>query len=224
MYNRNMKDQVFSTPSITSKLPEFLTTVTPLSKFIAMTLFIILPFVGFYFGYKYGQLTLPLLLPIPTIFPKPTISPNISTWKTYTNPKYGYSIKYPPNLQPITYPGDVSTHFFNKTTNPEATYVSEQSFNIDVLDNPNKLPFHTWLDTSSLYEPYMKSSADVKEISIGGKTWYTSNDSTTGLLGLPPNIEFRWFYSNGGKVYLFSNEAFRDDKTTLLILSTFKQP
>jgi hypothetical protein len=37
-------------------LPRQLTTVTPLSKTIAVLLFIFLPFVGFYLGMKYQQL------------------------------------------------------------------------------------------------------------------------------------------------------------------------
>lgn len=36
-------------------LPKELTTVTPISKLLAMTLFIILPFIGFYLGLKYNQ-------------------------------------------------------------------------------------------------------------------------------------------------------------------------
>ena len=37
------------------KLSKKFTTVTPLSKFIAMALFIILPFLGFYLGIKYQE-------------------------------------------------------------------------------------------------------------------------------------------------------------------------
>lgn len=37
------------------KLPKYLTTVTPLSKTIALILFILLPFLGFYFGRIYQQ-------------------------------------------------------------------------------------------------------------------------------------------------------------------------
>ncbi len=37
------------------KLPKSWTTVTPLSKVLAMILFVGLPFTGFYIGYKYNQ-------------------------------------------------------------------------------------------------------------------------------------------------------------------------
>jgi len=37
------------------KLSKTWTTVTPLSKAIALMLVIALPFIGFYFGYKFSQ-------------------------------------------------------------------------------------------------------------------------------------------------------------------------
>lgn len=37
------------------KLPSWLTTLTPFSKTLAMVLFISLPFLGFYLGYKYSE-------------------------------------------------------------------------------------------------------------------------------------------------------------------------
>lgn len=38
------------------KYPQWATTVTPLSKFLAMTLFILFPFIGFYLGTRYQQI------------------------------------------------------------------------------------------------------------------------------------------------------------------------
>ncbi len=38
------------------KLPQSFTTVTPLSKVLALILFISLPFIGFYLGYQYGSI------------------------------------------------------------------------------------------------------------------------------------------------------------------------
>ncbi len=38
-------------------LPKYMTTITPLSKVLALGLFVALPFVGFYLGYKYSKLT-----------------------------------------------------------------------------------------------------------------------------------------------------------------------
>ncbi len=55
------------------KLPNFLTTVTPTSKLLALILFILLPFVGFYMGMKYQKLLTPTL---PTNYEECIQSPN----------------------------------------------------------------------------------------------------------------------------------------------------
>jgi putative hemolysin len=51
-------------------LPKSLTTVTPLSKFLAGTLFILLPFLGFYLGYTYSELTTVIPIEYATIYDK----------------------------------------------------------------------------------------------------------------------------------------------------------
>lgn len=81
------------------KLPKELTTVTPLSKYFAMILFISLPFVGFLLGIKYQE-TINLQTnqseDIISINKRPTpTSKNINEWEIYTNKKYGFSFNYP---------------------------------------------------------------------------------------------------------------------------------
>jgi len=84
-------------------LPKSLTTVTTFSKILAMILFILLPFVGFYVGYKYNGLTYsntpvvqnsPISAPSITSAPNPTADPT-ANWKTYTSVDGSYSFKYP---------------------------------------------------------------------------------------------------------------------------------
>jgi hypothetical protein len=59
------------------KLPQSWTTVTTLSKIIAILLFVSLPFTGFYFGYKYG---IKSISPPPvTSTPKKVISNEVVT-------------------------------------------------------------------------------------------------------------------------------------------------
>lgn len=82
------------------KLPKELTTVSPLSKILAAILFILLPFIGFFLGIRYQEMTdiaksqqeenNASIARIPT----PTIN-DTANWKTYTNTKYGYEFKYP---------------------------------------------------------------------------------------------------------------------------------
>lgn len=57
-------------------LPKSVTTVTPLSKYLAMALFILFPFVGFYLGIQYQKLATPQYSPKPYISaPQITITP-----------------------------------------------------------------------------------------------------------------------------------------------------
>lgn len=87
-------------------LPKSLTTVTTFSKAIALFLFILLPFAGFYAGYKYRAGTyvaIPIVQnnPTPIPSPYPTSAGQIidtSTWKTYTDTALGFSFKYPEKL------------------------------------------------------------------------------------------------------------------------------
>lgn len=80
------------------KLPKELTTVTTLSKTIALIMFVTMPIIGFFLGMRYQE-TLDLISrleapirPIPT--PTPTI--NTTNWKTYTIPNIA-TFKYPPS-------------------------------------------------------------------------------------------------------------------------------
>lgn len=54
-------------------LPKYLTTVTPLSKLLAMALFVAFPFVGFYLGVKYKGLD--YQAPVVTSVPQPKRNP-----------------------------------------------------------------------------------------------------------------------------------------------------
>lgn len=96
-------------------LHRYLFTVTPFSKYLAMLLFILLPFVGFYLGMKYQQkITFTTqIIPeknylslIPIITPKPV---DTSSWRTYTrivpadktpyydDPQFKITMEYPPD-------------------------------------------------------------------------------------------------------------------------------
>lgn len=99
------------------KLPKELTTVTKLSKYLAMLLFIALPIVGFLLGTKYQQkvmietknTNLSISQPVPTpswsiiryksLTPIKTLS---SGWKTYNAPANCFSFSIPGNWE-VTY-------------------------------------------------------------------------------------------------------------------------
>ena len=102
------------------KLPKELTTVTPVSKYLAMLVFLILPFIGFSFGMRYQEMVdlankqqSEMLIATPKRVPTPT--PDITAnWKTYTNKALGFSFSYP---QELSYLYD--QFGFNHPDNPE---------------------------------------------------------------------------------------------------------
>src|SRR5258706_5864740 len=84
------------------QLSKELTTVTPFSKYLAMVLFILFPFIGFYLGMQYqarsntyiqlnhnNQAQI-IIKKNPTPIPSQT-----NNWKTYTNTLESYSFQYP---------------------------------------------------------------------------------------------------------------------------------
>lgn len=105
-------------PVSQKRLPQWLMTVTPLSKSLAMILFITIPFLGFCLGMLYQQKVnvntpvvsevkktvaiIPTPIPIstsstsPTSIPSPTV--DISAWKTFRNTEYGIEFQYPSSL------------------------------------------------------------------------------------------------------------------------------
>jgi len=73
--------------------------------------------------------------------PVPTLSGS-STWKTYTNQKYKFSINYPANiLMEEIAPEYVRFHKYiaEYSAGPTETYLSYQ-----IKDNPNKLSLNEW--------------------------------------------------------------------------------
>src|SRR5579862_5921237 len=58
-------------------LPKYLTTVTPLSKYLTIVLFILLPLIGFFLGIRYNQL-IQLNQEISKIIPNPLPTPFVN--------------------------------------------------------------------------------------------------------------------------------------------------
>jgi hypothetical protein len=82
-------------------LHRYLFTVTTFSKLLALSLFIILPFLGFYLGMQYQQkitVAPPVVSEVQkTAIPTPTPLIDISNWKTYTNTTPAFTLAYPSN-------------------------------------------------------------------------------------------------------------------------------
>lgn len=83
-------------PELDSKSP--LLKVTPLSKYLAMALFIVMPFVGGWIGYRYAPEKIVEVDQIVYKDPSNNITVNANnegSWLYYFNPQGGYSIDYP---------------------------------------------------------------------------------------------------------------------------------
>jgi hypothetical protein len=90
-----------------SKLPNSLTTVTPFSKFLAMILFILLPFFGFYLGMLYQQYKTANYVAKNEILQSSrngesnkVTPPDMGEWKNYSNREIGFKVKYPRSISP----------------------------------------------------------------------------------------------------------------------------
>ncbi len=86
-------------------LYRYLFTVTTFSKLLALGLFIILPFLGFYLGMHYQQKITTVTPVISEVQKIPTPTPTLidtTNWKIYTNTVAGYSLKYPSGWQLLT--------------------------------------------------------------------------------------------------------------------------
>lgn len=91
-----METKVENKNFINHKLPKSLTTITPFSKLLAMFLFILFPFVGFYLGYNYNKsLNYSNNLPINNYTSPTQTTDETANWKTYVDNIVGFSIKYP---------------------------------------------------------------------------------------------------------------------------------
>lgn len=67
-----MDQEIESQDLKTRRLPVFLTTVTPLSKALAMVLFIVLPLLGFYLGFLYQNINTSVCNSTTSIVQSPT--------------------------------------------------------------------------------------------------------------------------------------------------------
>ena len=134
------------------KLPKNFTTVTPLSKTLAMVFFILLPFLGFYVGMLYQKQAdiVTQFVIQPQNAPSPSLSAlsSMSDWKTYTNQKIGLRFKYPSSYKILEdSPNNVVLGLklpADKQATPYLTISTTQKINSSLLDicteNSQKFP------------------------------------------------------------------------------------
>lgn len=206
-------------------LPKSFTTVTPLSKAIAMILFVLLPFAGFYVGYKYHELTssnTPVTQNNPISTPAITSASNstadfTTNWKTYANSDY--TIKYPPSLTIV----QVETYIAGN---------SKITLKNDAVLQKAFITIDTWKNSQNKY--LQQFIFDYSNGSVSNEELYVDDvHSMEPLLGYINAGNRVLFIENKRKVYIFSLNNAYDIKTKLVtnknaealfnqILSTFK--
>lgn len=179
-----------------------------------------------YAGYQYSQKQTPSVAqPTPTPVVVATPTPDLTAnWKTYTDTKYGYSIKYPQGW--YTYDGVVADYDLrsgeNKTLSRSREHLTIQTV---VWDNPSKL-------STEVYISQLDSGPDAprvvatEKVTVGGvvgikriENRYSITDPTTSI---QPTVVV--YFAHGDKTFILS--AYPEDSVLInsfdQILSTFK--
>ena len=107
------------------KLPKSLTTVTPLSKLLAMILFILFHLMGFLLGMEYQKVLDEPKINAKEVAAIPKITPTIDAmagWKTYENKDLGYTIQYPTDWTEFTGAYGAQSNFNGKQQSLSITW------------------------------------------------------------------------------------------------------
>ena len=164
---------------------------------------------------------------VPQFSPSPVVSPVISpiasssadtaNWKTYTNSKYGFTLKYPQNLS-VKETSNII--IFNAVGNKD----NETVFALIVYENPNNLSLKDY-ETKNTGESGMGpsvyySSSQLVTLENGTKVYYQKEEiSCFSKCG-------SYIWINKDKIYKFLgsvNSGIKDQKQIMdQILSTFK--
>ncbi|MFA6602227.1 MAG: PsbP-related protein [Candidatus Shapirobacteria bacterium] len=111
-------------------LPQSLTTVTRSSRTLALILFVLFPFLGFYLGYKFHESTALPPSQERILASSPTTTPVTSDLKTYTHymdEKYGFTLNYPNDAIVEERSSSESVEEFTLIVKPYAKYSTDQS-------------------------------------------------------------------------------------------------
>jgi hypothetical protein len=186
-------------------LHRYLFTVTTFSKLLAMFLFIVLPFVGFYLGMKYQEKVTVTTPTIPQVqksaIPTSTIIPiDTSNWKTYSNTKTSYSFKYPANLYFYTPRKASSSAGFAILDYQVISTAPESSIDIDGVPAGDYLDFYVEDNSSNQsIKDWVKKELELPikltDITINGIAWKHTYDFPFFIGGEA------YFTEQNGKIY-----------------------
>jgi hypothetical protein len=175
-------------------IPKQFTTVTLLSKTLAMVIFIVFPFVGFWLGIRYQETQ----TPVDSASQKNEVtSSKALEWKTYINNKYNVTFKYPQDLLlDVRYP-----------TSDEEIVVIVAKPNTEEVER-------VWLGINSATTLYGNK---MREEKIGSVTWtVTKHQDCNGMYCQPEVISYETFHNQ--KHYIINGDFISPQ----LVLYTFE--
>lgn len=209
------------------QLPKSFTTVTTFSKVIALTLFVLLPFIGFYLGFKYNQsvfvcnpvnkmiVSIPRSTIIPTPY-EPTSSPTISSTKsndlkTYISNRFKFKFSYPSFLVVDTryensYPDLGGINLMSKgnmsaairgTGTADGNYIGFWAHS-----NPKELPLLEWMKENNSNSNY--NDQELTKINVGEEIGYKY--TVEGMGGVFQQITV----SHGDYIFTISTTGYED--------------
>lgn len=223
-------------------LPKSFTTVTPLSKTLALILVIVLPFAGFYVGMQaQKQMSLETLpaaqLPKMQNLPMPSSTPyvgSLPTEQTYTNAALHITFKFPIDwkIQGAGVEGDPSFHGlvgFSPLGGSSPDFQGNDVIGITYWDNPKKLSIKQFDEEGKMYQEEPGKGlyvASAKPLTIGGVRGYYNQGQ-----GCEPFDCDKYVVAYGDKIFVIDRLVSPTDsvvtntnsrKALDLILSTFK--
>ena len=164
---------------------------------------------------------------VPPITPQPTPTPNqTANWKTYTNTKYGYSIKYP-NTWYVIFPGNDGAESINLKSFQESAISQQEQHSLSLGKDKimitlgfygqinNSQPLLEWLKSNGKYVSNMTGVPQSVENSIIANKPVLKMNYQTGPF---------YVFSNGKNVFYVYFTPENSNLTSIFdqILSTFK--
>jgi hypothetical protein len=211
------------------KFPKELTTITKLSKYLAMVVFIALPFVGFFLGVRYQEMSDLAkrqemeanlsILRIPTPTPDETIS-----WKTCQSKRAPFLFKYPSDW-PFAIASDQDLKIFQNQ------YIEAMQFDKTFYWNASDIPLgyiyvqnQTEIKTIQEYlqkidREYEQLPAEIKKIESKPQIEYTKLAGVDAIIIIDKASVYS-FDSGSTKYVLFKNNL----QYTLVLQDTSKKP
>jgi len=178
-----------------------------------------LVFAGYKLGQREEQAKLPQPTPVSFLTPTSTPTPTPKTspitvvatpseltptpdptadWKTYTNTKYGYSIKYPSNWwieREYALISDIPSEVYEGPISPVPL---PYEIDINELKNPKRKEFKELIISNNMFPPEMKESFSFQEEKIGSYRVFRTSDVIPSYAG----ELHAYFEGNGGLRYI----------------------